>query len=124
SARIIHDERTRSRAGDADRPRPPPALFVHEQSERDQPSQTSSKRSSSDDSGTMPFTLGFIQYRWISLLKTISEPSSWNQRTSSGYIFLRAAGLAVKRKASRRRSASSDLKPVKFHGEVECCIGL
>src|SRR5262249_27185272 len=61
----------------------------------DQPSQTSSKRSSSDESGTEPLTLGFTQYRWISLLKTTSDPSSWNQRTSSGYIFLRAAALAV-----------------------------
>jgi hypothetical protein len=43
--------------------------------------------------------------------------------TSSGYIFLRAAGLALNRKASRRRSTSSDFSPQKFHPEEECWSG-
>src|SRR5262249_58744595 len=80
--------------------------------------QVSSNFSSSDGDGTEACTFGFIQYFWISLLKTMIEPSSWNQRTSSGYIFFRAAGLEVKRKASISLSASSDLKPAKFHGKL------
>ena len=49
----------------------------------------SSKRISSDGSGTEPWTFGFVQYRWISLLKKMIGASSATAAPAPGSLLAR-----------------------------------